>query len=313
MRWIVGVLGGCGGEPAVEAADTAADAHVPYVFDEEAPPAPALAPEELEAAVEEAVARAFTLNASPVFPAYAAAMAGAEAGCPDWYEADGNVYWYDQCTASTGARFEGYSFYQVYADTPSGDGGFLDGEAVYGVAQVTTADGHTFEAGGSAYAYSVDYYDADGVTVAYSAIASAVAGAFLWDGPEADGTWLGSAISPDLSMYALIAPAYDARGAWLDGGLSGLGGAVDTVVFEDLFLYDAVLGSTCPTEPGGLVSVRDGNGDWYDVLFDGPAEYGATSDVALCDGCGVAFFRGEEVGTVCADFGPLLAWEASPW
>ena len=99
----------------------------------------------------------------------------------------------------------------------------------------------------------------------------------------------------------------------VDGGLSGLGGDLDTVVFDAVTIFDESLGSTCPTEPGGVVSVRDVSGDWYDVVFDGPTEYGDESDPDLCDGCGAAYYRGEYLGQVCSDFTGMLDWEGTPW
>ena len=61
------------------------------------------------------------------------------------------------------------------------------------------------------------------------------------------------------------------------------------------------------------MSVRDLDGDWYDVVFDGPTDWGADSDPDLCDGCGEAYFRGEDVGAVCPDFSGLNGWEGTPW
>lgn len=298
---------------ADEAAPPAPADPLPYLADEEDAPAPSLTAADLEGALDEALAVLPLLGAAPVFDAYDAAMVGAETGCPDWYESEGNTYWYDQCTATDGTRFAGYGFTYSYDAYDQGDGGLITGDALYGVARVETPEGATFEAGGSAYDYRVDYYEADGVTISYTSHTSAIAGAFAWDGAGADATWLGTDLSPDLTLYGVVAPAYDARAYYADGGLSGLGGLVDTVVFDELFLYDAALGSACPTEPGGGVSVRDADGQWTDILFDGPAEWGATSDESTCDGCGTAWFRGESLGEVCVDFSSLLGWGDAPW
>jgi hypothetical protein len=61
------------------------------------------------------------------------------------------------------------------------------------------------------------------------------------------------------------------------------------------------------------VSLRDSDGNWYDVVFDGPILYDDVIDPAVCDGCGEAWYRGEPMGTVCADFNALVDWEVSPW
>lgn len=299
---------GCGPVgPDVEDPQPAAPA--PYIFEEDAPPVAELDAAELEVAIESAVALALTLNAGPVFPAYDAAMAGAEEACPAYYSAEGSRYWYDSCTASSGAIYSGYSFYQLYDDFDAGDGSLYDGQAVYGVAQIVTPDGYTYEAGGSA-----QNLVASGL--GYTYFSSVIAGSFSWNGPEAAGTWLETGVSPDITMLGYTAPGYG-NYMLLDGGLSGLGGLdaslLDTVVFDSVLLFSAALGSSCPTEPGGVVSVRDDSGNWYDVVFDGPTESGEVSDPDLCDGCGSAWFRGEPLGEVCADFSRLLDWEVSPW
>jgi hypothetical protein len=99
----------------------------------------------------------------------------------------------------------------------------------------------------------------------------------------------------------------------VDGGVSGFDGEIGAVVFDAVLLVDAGWGGACPSEPGGVISVRDVQGGWYDILLDGPAEWGGTSDPDLCDGCGEAFYRGESIGSVCADFPALLGWEGTPW
>ncbi|MDP2307207.1 MAG: hypothetical protein Q8P18_14370 [Pseudomonadota bacterium] len=277
----------------------------PYIFDEEAPPVADLAAADLELAIESAVALSLTLNAAPIFPAYNAAMIGAEEACPAYYDYQGSQYWYDTCTASTGASYSGYSFFQTYDNYDAGDGAVYNGQTVYGVAQIVTPDGYTYEAGGSAQ-------NLVATGEGYTYFSSVIAGSFAWDGPEAAGTWLETGVSPDITLLGYVVPEYG-NYVMLDGGLSGLGGLLDTVVFDAVVLFDAGLGSSCPTEPGGVVSVRDGVGNWYDVVFDGPSDYGEASDADLCDGCGSAWFRGEPLGEVCADFTGLLDWEVSPW
>jgi hypothetical protein len=293
-------------EPDVTPAEVEEPA--PYIFDEEAPPVADLEAGDLEAAIESAIALSLTLNAAPIFPAYDAAMVGAEESCPAYYDYQGSQYWYDTCTASTGARYSGYSFYQLYDGYDAGDGSVYDGQTVYGVAEIVTPDGYTYEAGGSAQ-------NLVATGPGYTYFSSVIAGSFAWDGPEAAGTWLETGVSPDITLLGYVIPE-SGNYIMLDGGLSGLGGDLDTVVFDAVVLFDFAgpSGSPCPTEPGGVVSVRDGVGNWYDVVFDGPSEYGLEmSDPALCDGCGSAWFRGEPIGEVCADFTSLLDWEVSPW
>jgi hypothetical protein len=67
-------------------------------------------------------------------------------------------------------------------------------------------------------------------------------------------------------------------------------------------------GSECSSEPGGTVSVRDAEGEWYDVTFQGPVSGSSTSFPAECDGCGEVWFRGAPIGDVCPDLSTLQTW-----
>ena len=78
-------------------------------------------------------------------------------------------------------------------------------------------------------------------------------------------------------------------------------------------IYSNELGSECDLEPYGTISVRDNDGNWVDVVFDGPAYWGAWAFQPHCDGCGMAYFRGEEVGPTCIDFSSWLEWENLSW
>jgi hypothetical protein len=277
---------------------------VPYVYDAGEPPAPELTLADIEAALDAAVATVPSLNAGPVFPAYAAAIAGSDGYCPAYYESDGSVYWYDQCTATGGAVFDGYSFYVNYDGYDDGSGVPYDGAAIYGVAEVVTPEGYTFVAGGSASSVT---QAAETHAVYYSSIH----GAFSWDGPGAEGTWLADGAVPDLDIY-VYAASYG-NYFQVNGGIARVGG-LDAVVFDEVVIFADALGSACGSEPGGAVSVRDADGNWYDVVFDGPPSFEENeADPARCDGCGTAYFQGTEVGPVCSDFTRLIDFEGAPW
>src|SRR4051794_13687760 len=107
-------------EPAVETTKSETPP-AEYIYDDDTVPTPQLSTADLEGAITEAIGVFYTLSATPVFPAYYAVMAGAEEGCPSYYEQDGSEYWYDQCTSSSGTEFNGYGFYQDYDGYDAGD------------------------------------------------------------------------------------------------------------------------------------------------------------------------------------------------
>jgi hypothetical protein len=288
--------------------EVAADPYVPapYIVEEaEEGPVASFSEADLEAAITDALSAALGLTAAPVFASYAQVMDNEDSGCPNYYDYGDNTYWYDQCTAEDGTSFQGYSFYYRYVDFYS-EGLLYNGDSLYGVARVADADGNVFEAGGSAS-------NLRGEAEGYTYFQSVVQGSFSWTGPEAEGTWMTEDLAPDVNMYGILASAYDARAFYLDGGVSGLGGVFETVVMEDVFMMDGILGGICPTEPGGLISARDDDGNWYDVVLDGMIDAEDTPDPQFCDGCGTAYFRGEEIGSVCIDFSVLVGWGDSPW
>ncbi len=171
---------------------------------------------------------------------------------------------------------------------------------------MTTPEGYVFEAAGGAYVlWGVTDDGAD-------AFYTVVQDGFAYDGPAAQGTWLGDGVSPEIVSYGLRYPSVDGRAVYVSGRVLVDDGPVEAVVFEELFMYSAELGSPCPSEPAGMVSVLDGEGAWFDILFDG-GQWGEAVDADACDGCGGAWYQGSYLGEVCADFGVLLDWENNPW
>lgn len=280
---------------------TETDLPTEYVLDEEEAPEPALTEAEVELAIQEALELALSLNAQPVMDAYQSVMDHAESTCPDYYESEGNVYWYDTCTTSDGTDFSGYAFYQLYEDYESG-GALYNGEAFYGVAEVQTADGRTFLGGGGA---SVLVAEAE----EYTAYSSSIYGSFA-DSESTGDDWLAAGLSPDLDLWSADYWAYGVHYAAVDGGVTGLSGGVSTVVFAEVALADGWY--SCTDELTGSVLVRDEDGGWYDVLFDNSYEEGAEVDPSECDGCGTIWFSGEPVGSACVDASALVDWE-TPW
>lgn len=289
-----------------------------YIYEESEPPVPNMSADDIALAVQEALAVALEVDAAPLLDGYMSILEGEEDGCPDYYESDGNTYWYDYCTTDGGTYFSGYGFGYVYVDTEV-DGYVYNGQQVYAIAELTGADGSVWEGGGSLGKLTAVYDGEDNLPHTIGQMI--VNGAFGYDGPEAAGTWLESDLTPDLTVITYdipeneIYPTYVGRVLAIDGGLTGLGGTADTVVLS-VQASDAALGNTCAEELAGTVSVRDSEGLWYDVTFHGGVAFDEqTNDLADCDGCGDIWFRGEYVGEACLpDATTLLDWEGEvPW
>ena len=279
--------------------DDSAAAADPYLAEEGALPSPNLDTDALAALLTEAVALARSLHGEPVLAAYDETMMGAEYGCPSIWTYNGDPYWSDDCFATDGTHFDGYAFHTFYVNQAQEDGSLQTGETFSGVVEITTPEGAIFTGGGDAW--SLETTGATGTTWS-----SGTTGGFAWDAAT-DG-WMATSVVPELTMTLTRATDGSTEVA-IDGGYTGAEG-VDAVVFDALTLYTA---STCATEPAGVLSVRDTDGGWYDVIFDGAAAVETAVDPDACDGCGAAWFGGDALGQVCVDFTPLIDWEDSPW
>lgn len=305
------LLAACGsdGEAPADGAAAGGLAEAPseYSYDPGEEASDDFSAEEAGQAIDDFIAVAFELNAAPVFAAYDGAMAHADETCPAYYEQDGNVFWYSFCTSESGASYDGYGFTYVYEDTEllGEGGGVWDAVVLSGAADITEPDGSTFHFGGTAYL-------AEGWNEAYSADTwySAVAGAFVWDSPEAGSTWISEGASPAWAMYLLDSGQYG-KAAYLSGSAVILGGSASAIDVGELGLYASGWGFPCELEPAGTISVRSQQGTWVDVVYDvDGATWGLSGE---CDGCGEGFVEGESIGQVCSDFSGLLAWDGSPW
>lgn len=268
----------------------------------------------VEAALVDVVDGMMTIGAAPVLDTYAELMGEADEVCPAWYEQDGNIFWYAQCTADSGAYFDGYGFTTLYEDAELfGEGGGLwDATVVSGAATIRDGAGHTFHLGGQVYD-GVGHGD-DGRLL----WVSNVLGGFTWDGEGADESWLGQGVSPGLLLYGIRYPEDSGVGVtgnyiYAEGTVGGLGTAATGADLREFALVHETLGSPCELEPSGSISVRDERGAWWDVVFDVAATDSGWELDGDCDGCGGVYRDGEYQGDVCADFSPLLDWTDRPW
>jgi hypothetical protein len=292
----------CGDAPAPDDTSSQDLEQTPWILPEDAPPGPGLDAPALEAAVQEAVDLARDLQAAPVLDVYDGLIADASETCPGRYYNTQGTYWSNDCTLSNGTHYQGFAFTSLVA-YDGGAAGLTNTRTLYAGGTIDTDDGLRFAGSGTAALSTT-------VTGEFSQYISVLQGSFSWDGPEAADTWLASDMAPDFVAVAYYVPLSRGRSLTLDGGIGGLDAGV--VAFDGVTLMSLGLGSACLKEPSGSISVRNPDGTWTDVLFDGPAGLGEPT-TGPCDGCGEAWHRGERVGEVCADFSPLLDWDDRPW
>ncbi len=310
---VIFLLLACGeGEVVVDDTDPQPS---PYIYDDGEEAEPSLSEADISGAIDEIIGELMLLNAAPILDSYVAATGGQQEDCPDMFESDGSVYWYDYCYADDGSYFAGYGFYYEYEDYETDESYIYNGSQLFTESEVTNAEGHVFSGGGSASDLRADYVGIESVehTVFYSVIG----GGFSFDGPEADESWMSEGLSPALTTYGYWIPevnGYTGNLLYVTGGVSGLVGTANAVALEDFSMFPVSLGSSCETEPHGTISVRSTDGLWYDVVFDGPEAWsGDVVDAADCDGCGTIYFRGEAMGEACSTFDGLLDWGEQPW
>lgn len=262
--------------------------------------------EELADALEALLAFSMQVSAPSVLEPYQARMAGASDTCPTFYESDSGRYWSDACTAESGARFEGGG--ALIEETSADAGTTSVTTALVADAVMRSPEGAALTLDGQVTALRTDADDGS-----YQSHLSLVLGTFTLEGAEA--SWLLTELQVDLLVQGRYAPPTDGRAAYLDGGLFDMDGAYPEVFFEGLLIADAASGGACPTEPGGVIAVKDARtGEWWDITFDGETALGGgVEDPARCDGCGEVRLYGELLGEVCLDFSALTDWGEAPW
>lgn len=313
---IVWTAAGCagGGDPADPQSTPGLPEDEPpsdYIFDEEAPPEPTATVAEIGEALQEALDVTMTVHAAPVQTAYDAAMSGSTGACPYVYVTPDGAYWYDSCTSSMGTEFDGYVF--AYGQNGLYDpySGFtFDYWYAFGGATVQDPQGHQLELAGTAV-WQSGHADAGGFEVWY--YYTDVGGTFSWDGPEARGTWLDTDIDPDLIVSTTSVPIADASSSVLYGGFGGFADGW-AIAYDENVIGSELLELPCERELSGTIGLRAPDGTWYDVQFDGSdGSDAATYDKTQCDGCGQAYYQGEPMGEVCADFSVLITMGVQPW
>lgn len=293
---------------------------LPYVADDdEDPREPALAVDDLGPAMIDALATIVGTDPTRIGAAYDALWAGADGACPDADVVDDGAgtittRWqaYESCTAAGGVAFAGAAYVQRFSDVVRADGrtesGFLI-SSEGGSFSVAAPDGRHLTLSG--------YFDVRESTNAAGAVGTGryLAGELQADATTAgDDPWLAGVMRGELGVYTYADPG-GYQGAYLGGAVS-LEGDVTAVALDEAAVE---ANGGCDEEPAGVVSIRDANGVWHDVIFDARPPEDAEDeewDEALCDGCGSLFVSGREDGTACVDGDDLavvMDWTGRPW
>jgi hypothetical protein len=279
-----------------------------YVNDADEPE-PVLSLQEIGTGIENALREMLELDPVVFHDVYRELRSWEDENCPVYLDYDTSDYWYDTCVTDEGASFVGSAStyrYDPYVD----ENGYTWEQHGYISADfsIETPDGEVLEGTGYSHFYEGIYPDSN-----YHFHYTRAWGRFRWNGPGSSDTWLSSGRSFDFYLHATSYPTYP--GIYLShyGGVAGMDGPVNAYVAESFILYSEGLGSACEVEPSGTISVRDEDGNWYDVDFDGPAYWGGWAFAPECDGCGSVWFRGQYIGETCVDFSPMLSWGDRPW
>lgn len=304
LRFVLPLLAlACSAEPdAPERAEP-----TPYVLDTEGGETPEVDLEQISDDLADFLPTLRGLNAAPALSAYQLLAAEQTDICPRVYAVDGNTYWADQCTTDLGTQFSGFAFAVELHDQVIGEVWRGQQRVVQGGARVERADGVALDIAGVAQLLDLDHVDQP-----IHLYHSTVNGTFFAENFEFDPGWVERDVTPDLVQFITEHQELGGRRYTVNGGVSGTGGALSAIVFDEVTVVDPAAGGTCPREPFGLISVRTGQGVWVDLLFDGPDPQTGQAE-GDCDGVGRAYHRGELLGDVTLDTRVLFDFEGAPW
>lgn len=312
------LLGCSGEETAADGGAAAPKWPTPY---EPAPPPdtpPAYDAAAVTAALPSALAVLTSIDPEHLLALYDEFAARGDGACPlptEYPTDDGSgttQYWSADCTTADGTRFVGGAYRTAYQGRDNGDGTFTDGFSLTPDAtdaSIIAADGRSLVLTGY---LEVGIIRGGTTTEPYSYAYVYLDGSVVVDETTAAGDPWVSGRRKGLISLGGYADSYGTRTLDVTAGLSlGEGEflAASTAAFS------LAPGLPCATEPVGGFSLRDAEGTWYDVLFDGNPPDEETPE-GVCDGCGVVFAGGRELGASCpaaGAFDGLLQYEETPW
>jgi hypothetical protein len=278
----------------------------PYVLEVEQP-APVLDLDAVGVGLSTAIETLLGLDPRPLHDAYEQFVYDNETTeCPEYreYEQDYARYdhWDDHCETESGVRFQGSGRRSRYAESWDGDDYRMDDGYLYGEFEVVLPDGSMLDLSGLSDFFSELEADGD---LRYDL---RTYGSFRLVSPGHPDDWLKDELTVDIDLDAREYPDDGGITVSLQGGVAGMSGDISAFHAEGFYLYNEEQGSSCEAEPFGRLSVRDSEGEWYHVEFDGPAYGTGWSYAPACDGCGDVWYRGQRLGTACTSFAPLLEW-----
>jgi hypothetical protein len=313
--WLVSAAVGCdrGGGSDEDGAPT--ELPSPYADDggDSGGATPVLSPEQVATDATAGLRGFAALQPATVIDAYLA-LAVHDETCPEEFEeiveAGTTVQtWYsDGCTTAAGVSFAGGGYLETYTTTEDGyqsTGASLNSEGA--ALRIVAADGRSLQIEGSfSYSHGIDGGSTDASMEIYGhALADAATAA---GNPLLDGS-----LSAQGSMYSYADGDLEIIGG--DGAWSGTAlGDARAFSFAGVGVYS----DGCTSEPSGTLSVRDAEGFWHDIVFDGITMEGEEPvfDAALCDGCGSYLAAGLPDGQACispTELAQLLAWQEYAW
>jgi len=303
---LIFLVSGCSPESeSPDSASTTETGDLPYVVQTEEDTPPDFDEDSLVQAIEGALAELLSVDAAPILEAYDSLLSHAETGCPDWLNSEGYTYWVDDCTTEDGTLFDGFGTLVELEGFEDTDGTIWNQRAIYMLGELADAEGNGLVGAGSAS-------DSTAVNLAGADISMTNIGeGFGLSGDMAAGTWLEERSSPQLYRYTINLEKTGAFALYLDALTELESDELDLLAVDELLLYNAAMGSDCPLEPAGSLSLRLSSGDWLDLSFDGPL-WGEVTDPGLCDGCGSIWAKEVSLGQLCLDFSALLPAESDP-
>ena len=290
--------------------------------------------EELASAIELQLPGILEMNATVAHAAYDFAMTRGSATCPvvglgsdapDSMDASfdpNGTWWSDTCLAlqtsvipdlnsvgsSHNARqqlaalteFDGHATDVTYVDQ-TGEQGTWSSREIRPMVEVS-GEGFKFQSAGVLSSYT----NAKSTQTLWT---SEIRGTHRLQAQGVEQNW----VTEGMGVELLIEYLSDVRGGhWIQVDGSIRDGSEPWRVTEFLdFAIDMGEESTCHIEPAGSIVLRDEAGRRYEILFDAP--YHGEEDTGDCNGCGQATLDGQDLGSVCVDFGLLPNPENAPW